>query len=85
MDMTQKRKKALSVDDQLAEHLREAETHLIGAVNLFAHEKKLDRRVGYLTRLVRSQETVTALHREELVRMRGPQRRPRGLKGVKRG
>ena len=73
--MAKTTKKSLSVDDRLTEHLQEAETHLIEAVNLFANEKKLERRVGYLTRLVRSQETVTSLHREELVRQRGPVRR----------
>lgn len=65
------------VDDQLTAHLKVAEEELIGAVNLFANHKTLNRRVGYLTRLVRAQELITGLYREELVRQRGPQRRKR--------
>jgi hypothetical protein len=64
----------LSIDDQLGELLQTAETALIGAVNLFAEQKELSRRVGYLTRLVRAQELITGLYREELVRQRGPLR-----------
>lgn len=70
--------KTTSVDDRLTEHLNQAEDHLISAVNLFAEEPTLNRRVGYLERLVRTQETVTSLHREELVRVqisRGRKRR----------
>lgn len=72
--------KTASVDDQLTEHLNQAEDHLISAVNLFAEEPTLNRRVGYLERLVRTQETVTSLHREELVRVqisRGRRRKKR--------
>jgi hypothetical protein len=64
------------VDDQLTEHLKNAETELIAAVKLF-EEPKLSRRVGYFTRLVRSQEVVTGLYREELVRQRGPHNKRR--------
>lgn len=62
----------LSVDDQLAEHLRHAEEALIGAVKLFSDHESLSRRVGYFSRLAKAQEAITALYREELVRMRGP-------------
>lgn len=72
--------KSLLRDDKLTEHLKEAEEHLIGAVNLFAEEKKLSRRTGYYTRLVRAQELITGLYREELVRQRGPHRLRRGRK-----
>lgn len=72
-------KPRLSVDDQLSEHLSKAEYHLIRAVEMFAEKKSLTRRNGYLSRLVRSQETVTGLYREELVRQRGS----KGVKGRK--
>lgn len=61
-----------SVDDQLASHLEEAEKHLIAAVKLFSRKTPPSRHKDYLVRLVRSQETVTTLFREELIRMRGP-------------
>jgi len=67
-------KKTTSIDKELTEHLKQAEHHLIGAVKLFSEEKKLSRRVGYYSRLIRAQETITGLYREELVRVRGPQR-----------
>lgn len=67
-------KKSVSMDDQLVEHLKQAEENLIGAVNLFAENKTLNRRVGYLSRLVRAQELITGLYREELVRLRGSKR-----------
>lgn len=73
--MAKRVKGTVSVDDQLTGHLKRAEEELIGAVNLFADHQKLERRTGYLTRLARAQELVTGLHREELVRIRGPQRR----------
>jgi hypothetical protein len=60
------------VDDQLAEHLKIAEHHVIEAVNLFSGPRKPDRRVEYYQRLNRAQETITGLYREELVRIRGP-------------
>ena len=78
--MPKSQKKLSSIDDQLVEHLKEAETHLIGAVKLFSENRALSRRVGYFPRLVRAQELITALYREELVRMRGPM----GAKGRKR-
>jgi hypothetical protein len=62
----------VSADDALAEHLKQAEHHLIEAVNLFSGPKKPDRRVEYLQRLNRAQEAITGLYREELVRIRGP-------------
>jgi hypothetical protein len=68
-----KQKVKLSVDDRLSEHLKKAEEELISAVKLFENPK-LNRRTGYFTRLVRSQELVTGLYREELVRQRGPHR-----------
>lgn len=67
----------LSVDDQLTEHLKKSEEELIAAVNLFTKHKTLNRRVGYFTRLVRAQELITGLHREELVRLRGAHRKGR--------
>lgn len=65
-------KKPQSVDDRLAEHLTQAEHHLIEAVKLFSEPRKPDRRVEYYRRLERAQETITGLYREELVRIRGP-------------
>jgi hypothetical protein len=65
-------KKILSVDRELAEHLKQAEQHLIGAVTLFTENDKLNRNTGYFSRLVRAQELATGLYREELVRLRGP-------------
>lgn len=73
-------KKTTKVDDQLAEHLRQAENHLIDAVKLFTEKRRLTRRVGYFPRLVRAQEIITALYREELVRIRGSKRGVRGRK-----
>lgn len=67
-------KKPTSVDDQLAEHLKQAEHHLIGAVELFLGEEKPQRRMGYQGRLQQAQEAITTLYAEELVRIRGPQR-----------
>jgi len=75
--MAKKVKKPLSVDQELSRHLKVAEEELIAAVKLFAERKNLSRRVGYLTRLVRAQELVTGLFREELVRERGPMRKRR--------
>jgi hypothetical protein len=74
--MAKRVKTKISVDDQLAEHLKQAEEALIGAVKLFSERKKLSRRVGYYSRLIRAQEMITGLYQEELVRMRGT-RRPR--------
>lgn len=69
-----------TIDDQLTNHLKVAEEHLIEAVKLFADRKQLTRRVGYLTRLVRAQEIVTGLHGEELIRARGPLKPPKRSK-----
>lgn len=68
----QKPKVALSLDDQLTEHLKQAEHHLIEAVKLFSRPRHPNRVPTYLQRLQRAQETITALYREELVRVRGP-------------
>lgn len=77
-------KKSTPLDDQLTKHLEQAEQHLIEAVKLFLEHKKLSRRLGYFSRLVQAQEAVTALYREELVRIRGPQKIKRGRVGKKR-
>jgi hypothetical protein len=61
-----------NADDQLAEHLKHAEHHVIEALKLFSGPKDTLRRVGYYSRLISAQETITALYREELVRIRGP-------------
>lgn len=68
------RKKLTKPEKELAEHLKQAEHHLIGAVKLFSDHPSLSRRVGYYTRLTNTQEAITSLYREELVRARGPQR-----------
>lgn len=71
------------VDDALAEHLRQAEHHLIEAINLFSRPRGPIREVTYLRRLTEAQEAITWLYRKELVRIRGPlkparkSRRPR--------
>lgn len=64
--------KIQTVDQKLAEHLEKAEEHLIAAVKLFGRKTPPDRHKDYVARLVRSQETVTTLFREELIRIRGP-------------
>jgi hypothetical protein len=64
--------KIMTPDQQLAEHLEKAEEHLIAAVKLFSRKTAPDRHRDYLPRLVRAQESVTTLFREELVRIRGP-------------
>lgn len=61
-----------TVDQQLAEHLEKAEDHLIAAVKLFSRKAAPERHRDYLPRLVRAQEMVTTLMREELIRIRGP-------------
>lgn len=61
-----------SADAQLIEHLKKAEEHLIAAVKLFARKSKPDRHPDFIARLTRSQEGVTTILREELVRARGP-------------
>lgn len=64
--------KAVNTDQQLADHLRKAEEHLIEAVKLFEQKKAPKRTLDYIARLIRAQEGVTHLMREELVRIRGP-------------
>lgn len=61
-----------NVEDQLTEHLKQAEHHLIAALELFSRKSKPVRRVEYYKRLLTAQETITGLYREELVRIRGP-------------
>lgn len=65
-------KAAVSKDQQLADHLKHAEEHLIEAVKLFEQKQHPQRTLEYVKRLIRAQEAVTSLFREELVRMRGP-------------
>jgi hypothetical protein len=83
-------RKTSKVDKQLGEHLKQAEDHLIQAVNLFTEDQKLSRRVGYFSRLVRVQEMATSVRQEELVWIRGPWRAgkaagKRGSRGGSRG
>jgi hypothetical protein len=70
-------KKPPSVDDLLAEHLEQAEHHLIEAINLFSRSVKPVRDSNYLKRLGGAQETITALYRTELVRIRGEFKPPK--------
>lgn len=62
----------MDVEQELADHLEAAEDHLIKAIKLFDRKNKPDRPPGFLERLTRSQEMVTLLYREELIRIRGP-------------
>lgn len=62
----------MSVDQLLAHHLKKAEEHLIEAVKLFARKHPPQRHPEYVARLTRTQELVTWLFREELIRIRGP-------------
>lgn len=64
--------KPKTVDEKLAEHLKIAEEHLIEAVELFVNPGRPSRHAGYRSRLIMAQESITALYREELVRIRGP-------------
>lgn len=59
-------------DQALKTHLQQAEHHLISAVELFTGDPMLTRPTGYFARLVNAQESITGLHRQELVRVRGP-------------
>lgn len=70
--MTPPTPKIQTVDDRLTEHLTRAEEHLIAAVKLFGRKTPPNRHANYVQRLIRSQEGVTTLLREELVRIRGP-------------
>lgn len=62
----------LDPDDKLAYHLAHAEAHLIEAVRLFEKQHKPERHHDFVARLIRAQELVTWLYREELIRIRGP-------------
>src|SRR3954471_8420919 len=75
-------KNSKTVDNELADHLKEAEHHLIEAINLLSRHRPV-RGAIYIKRLGGAQETVTALYREELVRMRGPLKPPRVRKLTK--
>lgn len=61
-----------SNEEQLTYHLKAAEEHLIEAVKLFERRHPPKRALGYIERLIRAQEMVTLLYREELIRLRGP-------------
>jgi hypothetical protein len=61
-----------SNEEQLTYHLNKAEEHLIEAVKIFERKHPPKRSLGYIDRLVRAQEMVTLLYREELIRIRGP-------------
>ena len=67
-------------DQRLAHHLEQAENHLISAVEMFGKTDKPVRNELFVRRLTKTQETVTVLYREELIRKRGPFRVPRGRK-----
>lgn len=67
-----KGKTSIPVDELLADHLKQAEAHLIAACKLFSGPQKPNRVPTYWQRLHRAQEAVTWLYREELVRIRGP-------------
>jgi hypothetical protein len=69
-----------TVDDELAEHLKQAEHHLIGAITLFSGPRRPTREGTYLRRLTGAQETITWLYRQELIRIRGPFKPKRGKK-----
>jgi hypothetical protein len=73
-------KKPKDVDDELAENLKNAEHSLITAVELFSRDVPPKRSDLYQRRLTQAQEAITALYREELVRIRGPQRPERKKK-----
>lgn len=72
--------KSKPADDELAEHLRQAEHHLIAAINLFSRPRGPIREVTYQRRLTEAQEAITWLYRKELVRIRGPLRPKRSKK-----
>jgi hypothetical protein len=73
-----------SVDDQLTEHLRHAEHHLVAAALLFLEEKHPDRRPDYVEKLNLMQQGVTSLMRQELIRMRGPIKAAQYMRSGKR-
>lgn len=80
MPKSAKNQRSKSPDQRLAHHLEQAEDHLISAVEMFGETDKPVRNELFVRRLTKTQETVTALYREELVRRRGPFRVPRGRK-----
>jgi hypothetical protein len=70
-------------DQALAHHLNRAEHHLISAVELFVklpEAERPKRNEKFVRRLTNAQETVTSLHGEELIHIRGPLRPPRRRK-----
>jgi hypothetical protein len=69
-----------SIDKELATHLKKAEEHLIAAVKLFARKSPPERHADFLKRLVRAQELVTWVRRDELVRARGLIRATKSVK-----
>lgn len=71
------------VDHELAEHLKQAEHHLIEAIKLFSRPRNPQREAWYLERLERAQIAVTGLYRAELLRIRGPLKAPRSRRGGK--
>lgn len=73
-----------SPDDELAHHLKMAEEHLIAAVKLFEKKHKPVRHHDYVARLIRAQENVTWLYREELVRIRGPIKKALATAGTRK-
>lgn len=71
-------RKPPSGDDLLAEHLKQAEHHIIEGIKLFSeHPKPPVRDAMYQKRLGGAQETITALYRTELVRIRGELKPPK--------
>lgn len=73
----------LTTDEKLADHLKQAEHHLIEAVKLFSGPARPNRGSGYVKRLGGAQETVTTLYRGELVRARGEFKPPKARKLTK--
>lgn len=74
----------MTPDQLLAHHLGKAEEHLIAAVKLFEKEVKPERHHDYVARLIRAQENVTWLYREELVRIRGPIKKALATAGTRK-
>lgn len=73
----------IDVNEKLAFHLKQAEEHLIQALQLFELEAKPERHHDFVARLTRAQELVTWLRREELIRIRGPIKIAAGVKRKK--
>jgi hypothetical protein len=74
----------IDVDEKLTFHLKNAEEHLIAALELFGMEYKPERHKDYVKRLERAQLLVTGLVREELIRIRGPVKKIAVSAGIKR-